>query len=122
MFHKFLLFLGKRSEELDLLLIRRPPLVVDFERALQVLLHLHVEGLRLHVDKRRVVHAWNRLRRHQVMQVASKLGELRARSLLLPLLLLDGHLALIVLEFAADLLVLERDVRPIVTLCWTWLR
>lgn len=122
MFHKFLLFLGKRSEELDLLLIGRPPLVVDFERALQVLLHLHVESLRLHIDKRRIVHARNCLRRHQVMQVACKLGELRAGSLLLPLLLLDGHLALVVLEFAADLLVLYRDVRRLFTLCWTWLR
>ena len=61
MFHKFLLFLGKGSEELDLLLIGRLPFVVHLERALEVLLYLHVEGLRLNIDKRWVIDSWNRL-------------------------------------------------------------
>jgi glutamyl/glutaminyl-tRNA synthetase len=49
------------SEELDLLLIGRLPFVVHLERALEVLLYLHVEGLRLNIDKRWVIDSWNRL-------------------------------------------------------------
>ena len=84
LFHGLLLLLWERAEELDLLFVGRAPLVVDLERALQVLLHLHVEGLRLQGHERRVVNTRDRLRWHQVVQVPCQLCELCTRCLLLP--------------------------------------
>lgn len=120
----FLLLLGEGAEELDLVLAGRAPLVVDLERALQVLLHLHVERRRLHAHKRRVVNARDRLRRHQVVQVARQLGELRPCCLLLALLFLELHVPLVVLEALADLLILKQRLKHlnVLTLCCTWLR
>lgn len=44
---RFLLLLGERAEEVNLLFARRLPGVVRFESALQMRLDVHVERLRL---------------------------------------------------------------------------
>ena len=58
-----MLLLRELTEELDLLLARRFPIIVRLERALQMRLNVHVECLRFQLTVRRVVHARDRLRR-----------------------------------------------------------
>lgn len=106
MLHRFLLLQGQCTEKLNLLLVRGLPLIVHLECRLEVLFNFDIESLRLNIDKWRVVHAWNGLGGDQVMKVAGELSEFSACSLLLPLLLLDVHLALILLKLLAHLLIL----------------
>jgi len=61
LFHGFLLFLRKGTEEFDLLLIGRLPLIVHLKCTLQMLLDLDVESLRLDIDEWRVVDTWDGL-------------------------------------------------------------
>lgn len=110
MLHRFLLLQRQCTEELNLLLVGRLPLIVNLECRLEVLFNFDVKGLRLDVDEGRVVDTWYGLGGDQVMEVAGELCELRARRLLLPLLLLDVHLSLVLLQLLAHLLVLVCDV------------
>ena len=113
MLHRFLLLQGQCTEKLNLLLVRGLPLIVHLECRLEVLFYFDVESLRLNIDKWRVVHAWDGLGGDQVMKVAGKFSELSARSLLLPLLLLNVHLALILLELLTHLLILVLHVAQV---------
>ena len=73
-------------------------------------LDVHVERLRLQLRVRRVVHARDGPRARQVMQVAGQLCELRACTLLLPLLFVAEALLVVRVEQSAYLLVLLLDV------------
>ena len=115
--HSFLLFHRERPEELNLLLVGRPPLIVDLEGRLEVLLDFYIEGLRLDIDEGRVVHSWHGLGRHQVVQVARELRKFRPRRLLLPLLLLDLHLTLVLLQLLTHLFVLVLHVIQVGLAC-----
>lgn len=117
MLHRFLLLKRQSTEELNLLLVGRFPLIVHLECRLEVLFHFNIECLRLHVDKWWVVYTWDGFGGYQVMKVAGKLSELCARRLLLPLLLLDVHLALVFLKLLAHLLVLVLYVAQIGLAC-----
>ena len=113
MLHRFLLLQGQCTEKLNLLLVRGLPLIVHLECRLEVLFNFDVESLRLNIDKWRVVDAWDSLGGDQVMKVAGKFSELSACSLLLSLLLLNVHLALILLELLTHLLILVLHVAQV---------
>lgn len=117
MLHNFLLLQRQSTEELNLLLVGRLPLIVNFECRLEVLFNFDIECLRLHVDEWRVVNTWDGFGGHQVMKVACKLSELSTRRLFLTLLLLDVHLALVLLKLLAHLLVLVLHVAQISLAC-----
>ena len=94
--HDLLLLLRESAEELYLVLVRRPPLVVCFESAAQVSLDLHVEGLRLDHGVGGVVHSWDGFGGAQVMQVACEFCELLPSSGLLSLLFLKRQMLLVI--------------------------
>ena len=54
-----MLLLCDFTEELDLLLRSRLPVIIRLERRLQMRLNIHVEGLRLELAVRRVVDTRN---------------------------------------------------------------
>ena len=113
MLHRFLLLQGQCTEKLNLLLVRGLPLIVHLECRLEVLFNFDVESLRLNIDKWRVVDAWDSLGGDQVMKVAGEFSELSARSLFLSLLLLNVHLALILLELLTHILILVLHVAQV---------
>lgn len=117
MLHRFLLLQGQSTEKLNLLLVRRLPLIVHLECRLEVLFNFDVESLRLNIDKWWVVNAWNSLGRDQVMKVACEFSEFSSRCLLLTLLLLDVHLALILLKLLAHLLILVLNMTQVGLAC-----
>ena len=106
MFHGLLLFLREGTEEFDLLLIGRLPLIVHLKCTLEMLFDFDIESLRLDIDEWRVVDTWYGLGGDQVMKVPSQLGEFGARCLLLALLFLECQLSLVLRELLPDLLVL----------------
>lgn len=73
-------------------------------------LDVHVERLRLQLRVRRVVHTRDGPRAGQVVQVASQLCELGARTLLLSLLFVAEALLVVGVQQAAHFLVLPLDV------------
>lgn len=85
-------------------------MIVDLEGTLQVLLNLHIEGLRFHTHERRVVHTRNSFGRDQMVQVTRKLCKLCARRLLLSFLLLNLHMLLKIFEPLSHFLVLKNNI------------
>ena len=117
MLHRFLLLQGQCTEKLNLLLVRGLPLIVHLECRLEVLLNFDVESLRLDIDKRWVVHTWDGLGGNQVMKVAGEFSKLSACCLLLSLLLLEVHLALVLLKLLTHLLILVLHVTQVGLAC-----
>ena len=72
--------------------------------------NVHVERLRLQLAVRGVVHARNRLRRAQMVQVLRQLAELSPGALLLADLLLALHVLVVGVQHFAHLLVLVLNV------------
>ena len=102
-----MLLLGERTEELDLLLVGRLPLIVRFECGAQVAFNVYVKCLWLHLRVWRIVDSGNGSSRAQVMQVTGKFCEFVTSCLLLALLLFKSQVSLVVLELAPDIFVLK---------------
>ncbi len=117
MLHSFLLLQRQSTEELNLLLVGRLPLIVNLECRLKVLFNFHIECLRLNIYEWGIVNTWNGFCGHQVMKIACELSELSTRCLLLTLLFLDVHLTLVLLKLLAHLLVLVLNVAQIGLAC-----
>ena len=103
----FCLFPRQLSEEVDLVLRRRSPIVVGLECGLQMGLHINIEYLRLHVISNvgRVIDPRNSLGGNKVMDITGHLSEFETSYVFSMFLFLNFLVSPVVTSFTKSVLV-----------------